>query len=105
MSGTIVLDARDKWSASSGVFNWVVEFLAAAVEDAATKDELSLIEEQNFGWLDCAQLSEQGRREVLEALRTRLVPYADRQFPDTPVRDEAIDLIVKLANLAFAVSR
>jgi hypothetical protein len=31
--GTIVLDGREKWSASSGVFNWVVEFLAGTVED------------------------------------------------------------------------
>jgi hypothetical protein len=103
MSGTIVLDEREKWSASSGVFNWVVEFLAAVVEDPGTKDELTLIEEQNFGWLDCAQLSAQGRREVLDSLGAKLVPYAEHHFPDTPTRDDAIDLMARLSNLALAV--
>jgi hypothetical protein len=105
MSGTIVLDEREKWSASTGVFNWVVELLAATVEDPGTKDELTLIEEQNFGWLDCAQLSGRGRHEVLDALAARLVPYAEQHFPDTPARDDAIDLMAKLSNLAIALGR
>ena len=57
MSGTIVFGDGVDWSASSGVFNWLIGHLADAVDDQATRDELRLIDEQNFGCRSEAPMS------------------------------------------------
>jgi hypothetical protein len=42
MSGTIVFREGTDWTASSGVFNWVIGCLAGSVKDQDTRDELRL---------------------------------------------------------------
>jgi hypothetical protein len=100
MSGTIVFDEKRDWSVSSGIFNWVIEFLAGTVKDEPTRNELRLIEEQNFRWLDLANLSEEGKHDVLAALKDHLVPHADAHFPDSLYREGALEVIRELAGLA-----
>jgi hypothetical protein len=100
MSGTIVFDEKRDWSVSSGIFNWVIEFLASTVNDKPTQDELRLIDEQNFRWLELANLSEEGKHDVLVALRDRLVPHAEEHFPHSPYREGALEVIRELAELA-----
>lgn len=102
MSGTVVFGDGEKWSASSGVFNWVVGFLIDRVEDGLTRDELSLIDEQNFCWLDLAQLNADGREAVLRALGSALVPYSEERLPDTSHRDATLNALRELAELAIA---
>jgi hypothetical protein len=105
MSGTIVLGRGRPWDVSSGIFYWVVEFLARSVIDPETRATLALIGEQGFGWLDCAQLSEVGRDQVLSALRRDLVPDAVSNFPVRPLRDGASAVLRELAALADARDR
>jgi hypothetical protein len=38
MSGTIVFGAGTDWSASSGIFRLVIDYLAHAVDDELTRD-------------------------------------------------------------------
>jgi hypothetical protein len=100
MSGTIVFGDGVDWSASSGVFNWVIRYLADAVDDQATRDELRLIDEQNFGWLNLADLSETGRRQVLSVLSHDIESYAEENFPRTDLRAQVLANIGELAKLA-----
>lgn len=100
MSGTIVFNYRCEWSASSGIFNWVNEFLIGRVAPGPDRETLRLIDEQNFRWLDIARLTEVGAAQVLVALRAELVPYSQRNLPDTPYREGALGVIQKLAKIA-----
>jgi hypothetical protein len=100
MSGTIVLAEGTDWTASSGVFNWVIGWLAGMVDDQGTRDELRLIDEQNFRWLNLADLSDIGRRQVLSTLAQEIVHRADEQLPETALRQEALAKVGELAELA-----
>ena len=100
MSGTIVFGDGVDWSASSGVFNWVIGHLADAVDDESTRDELRLIDEQNFGWLNLADLSSIGRQQVVSKLGQELVTYAGEQLPATAYKQDAIAKVGELVELA-----
>jgi hypothetical protein len=100
MSGTIVLAEGADWSASSGVFSWVIGFLADKVADETSRDTLRLIDEQNFGWLNMADLSEAGRRQVLTLLGNEIVGYSERELPAGPLHDDAVAKVGELAELA-----
>lgn len=100
MSGTIVFEKDVDWSASSGVFNWVLGYLADAVTDQPTRDTLREIDEQNFRWLNLADLSDTGRQQVLSLLRQELVPHSEQHLPDTDHRAETVAKIRELATLA-----
>jgi hypothetical protein len=100
MSGTIVLGAGADWSASSGLFYWVIGYLADNVADESTGDTLRLIDEQNFGWLTMADLSEAGRQQVLTLLDHEIVGYSGRQLPAGPLHDDAVAKVGELAEPA-----
>ena len=100
MSGTIVFGESSDWTASSGVFNWVVGYLADTVDDQPTRDELRLIYDQNFRWLNLADLPDAGRRQVLFVLGHDLVSHGKEHLPLTDQRDEVVAEISELAALA-----
>jgi hypothetical protein len=104
MSGTIVFADKTDWSVSSGIFNWVIEFLVDTVNDEPSRDTLQLIVEQNFGWLNFADLSDEGRREVLALLSRKVVPHAEEHFPHSPYRDGALKVIRELGDMAKAAT-
>jgi hypothetical protein len=98
MSGTIVFDGGSDWSASSGTFNWVIDYLASHVEDLQTREQLRLIEEQNFRWLNMSDLPPEGQRQVRAILSQEIVQYSEQNLPDTPLRGDAIELVQELAD-------
>jgi len=100
MSGTIVFGAGTDWSASSGIFSLVIDYLAHTVDDQPTRDALRLIDEQNFGWLNLADLSDIGRQQVLSKLGQEIVTYADEQLPATAYTQAAIAKVGELVELA-----
>lgn len=100
MSGTIVLGEGTDWSASSGIFSWVIGYLADNVADELTRDTLRLIDEQNFGWLNMADLSNAGRQQVLTLLDHEIVGYSHRELPAGPLHDDAVAKVGELAELA-----
>ncbi len=100
MSGTIVFDEGTDWSASSGIFNWVIDYLARTVDDQPTREALKLIDEQNFRWLNLADLSDVGRQQVLSRLAQEILTYSNEQLPETAQRQDAITKVEELADLA-----
>jgi hypothetical protein len=102
MSGTIVFGGGVEWTASSGVFNRVIDHLVNTVADQSARDDLSLIGEQNFRWLDLADLSDSGRREVLSELTADIVALSGEHLPFTDRRQDAMAKLTELADLARA---
>jgi hypothetical protein len=103
MSGTIVFAEGTDWTASSGIFNWVIDYLARTVDDESTREALRVIDEQNFRWLNLADLSETGRREVLSKLADGIVTYSEEKLPETAQREDALATVGELAELARAI--
>ena len=77
MADSILLSDEYSWTASFGVFNWVLEFLAGRVTDVATQDQLRHVVDKHIGVVDVRQLSEQGRQQIMRALREDLVDAAE----------------------------
>jgi hypothetical protein len=93
MANTIFISDEYGWTASSGLFEWVLEYLLKCIDDAATKETIQQVVQHRLGSLDVTQMSEAGRREVLSALRTGMVaarrgqPRTDRA-PARPTDDD-----------------
>jgi hypothetical protein len=100
MSGTIVFQHDTDWSASSGLFNWVVEYLANRVDDEQTQGQLWEISDHDFRWLNLDNLTPQGRAQVLSILRNEILAQAEENLPETSIRGEAVNVIRELADLA-----
>jgi hypothetical protein len=59
-----------------------------------------LIDDQNFGWLNLADLSDIGRQQVLSKLGQDLVTYAGEHLPVTAYRQSAVTRVGELVELA-----
>ncbi|MBE1593647.1 hypothetical protein ACFPOI_23530 [Nonomuraea angiospora] len=77
MANDIFVSDEYAWTASFGVFEWVVGFLLEAVEDAATREHLELVLSAGLGAVDLRRLPEAGRAQIMRALRGPLVPAAE----------------------------
>lgn len=89
------------WTASYGLFDWVVDALADRVGDPAVAARLREITENNLGYLDLSDLSDLGEPGVAAVLA--LVPdlpeVADRELPASPEREEVVQHVRDLAAL------
>src|SRR5438876_286184 len=73
MAKGITLSDDYHWSASFGLYDWVVGFLRAEVTDPASRPAL----DASVGDVDLRSLPPRGRDEALRVLRERLVPALD----------------------------
>jgi hypothetical protein len=94
----------DYWSASSGVFHWVVDFLADNVTDQDAVDRLRATSKKGFRWVYFSDFSESQVREMLRVLRESLLPAVERQFP-RPQGDVTLAFTRKLVRDAKRWSR
>ena len=78
MAKGITVSNEYHWSASTGLFEWVVTYLLDQVRDPVVRAELRTAVDHNLPGLDLSRLPEAGRREVLAALRGDLVAAARR---------------------------
>lgn len=100
MAGTLEVGGR-RWSASSGVFYWVVDETAHRVGDESAAATLREVSEHNLGWLDVGSLEAAARRAVLDTL-AGLPEVAERELPQSPARDDVLAQVRELAALAGA---
>jgi hypothetical protein len=77
MAGDIIVSDEYAWTASFGLFDWVLEFLVASIDDDATKEELRQVLDAHLGVVDLRRLPEAGRAEITRALREHLAPAAE----------------------------
>lgn len=86
------------WTASYGLFDWVLETVAEQVHDAGAASTMREIVQHTLGYLDVDDLGD-GAPEVLAVLR-RLREVAARTLPPSPVRGEVIEHVGRLAAAA-----
>lgn len=77
MADTLLLSDEYSWTASFGLYTWVLEFLLERVSDPATRQKLQSVHDYQLGAVDVRQLPDVGRREVMRALREDLVDAAE----------------------------
>ncbi|MEV6041829.1 hypothetical protein AB0L65_62760 [Nonomuraea sp. NPDC052116] len=107
MANDIFVSDEYAWTASFGVFEWVVEFLLEAIEDAATEEHLSLVLSAGLGSVDLRGLPDAGRAQILRALRGPLVQAAESSLALTqpePARRFTIGHVKVLALMAEDVA-
>lgn len=73
MADSILLSEDYTWTASFGVFELVLELLAARVEDRETRERLRDVLDHQLGALDVRDLPAAGREQVLRAIREDIV--------------------------------
>ena len=77
MADTIFLSDEYGWTASFGLFEWVLEFLLERVTDEETERELRSVLDHHLGAVDVCRLPAGGRQEIFRALREDLVEAAE----------------------------
>jgi len=97
MAGMIRVGSRT-WSASYGLFDWVVDALADRVSDPLVSAVLREISGNGLGYLDPSDLGESGDAEV-RALIRGLPEVADRELPASPGRKDVVQHVRQLATL------
>ena len=83
MSRDIFLSDEYGWSATSGLFDWVVEFLLETVDDLQVREQLELAHEGRIEVLNFKSLSDSGRKEVLQVLSKQLRTVAESRLAST----------------------
>ena len=81
MSGNILLPDGRMWSASSGVYHWVVDYLAAAVTDRELAEQLRAASVHGFRTFDLGAVTPEQRQEVLDVVLGPLLPAVAAGFP------------------------
>lgn len=99
MAGTIEIAAGRRWSASTWLFDWVVEYLAKNVSVVKVQTQLQEIIDENIGWLGLSDFESDTRLEMSTLIRTRLVPQADAEFSAAMAnRSGALDHLHRLVD-------
>jgi hypothetical protein len=77
MADSIFLSDEYGWTASFGLFEWVLKFLLEHVSDPATRQELQTVHDLHLGAVDVRELPDAGRVEIMRALREDLAAAAE----------------------------
>jgi len=77
MADTLFLSDEYSWTASFGLYSWLIEFLRERVTDPTTRGELQNVLDHQLGAVDVRGLPDAGRREIMRALREDLVDAAE----------------------------
>jgi len=102
MAGTIVSVRGEQWSAASWLFDWVLTTIANKITDAELSGELRGVVDENLGWLSLADFSGNQRTQILEALRSSVLPTAESELPeDLPHREEVVAHVRSLVAATF----
>ncbi|WP_424184122.1 hypothetical protein ACOBQX_19590 [Actinokineospora sp. G85] len=105
MAGDVFIGDDRHWAASSSMYNWVLDALIDHATTPTAKAALIEIRDASLGIIDLADddYFAEGGDELLTIIATRLVPHAQRQFPqDMPARAAFLRQLNTLADLAGA---
>jgi|SRR3954466_6147671 hypothetical protein len=99
MAGTIAVSPDSRWSASTWLFDWVVEHLAKNVEEPKLHHELMEIVEENLGWFGLSDYGPDAEHQFRTLIRTRLVQEASAEFSESMAnRSGALDNLRQLVD-------
>ncbi len=102
MAGTIIITKNNRWSVSSSAYGFVTIFLVKTFSgDIYIAPVVQAFYDENINCLNVDEFTPKRQRDILQALSTQLVPYAEEQLPkDIPNRESYIDTFRDLANRA-----
>jgi hypothetical protein len=98
MGGDLKISPDRWWTASGGLFDWVVGWVANQVDNASLAASLQEIVDAHLGMLALEDLPDDHRRAVLKVLCERLVPAARAEL--NPVGIDLKDVLAHLQTLA-----
>jgi len=101
MSALIKLRPEADWDASSGLFDWVLEFLIPRLGDQEAAARLKEIVDNHLGDLWLSEFSAATQKEIVSHLRDGLIEAAKRDLPDSDVKDEAVEHLRELVRLTY----
>jgi len=104
MAALILVKPDVDWQASSGLFDFAVEFLIPRMSDRAAADWMRTVVDNNLGSLWLTEFSAQTQREVFELWRAGLLEAAERSIPDSPGRASALAKLQELVDLTADAS-
>jgi hypothetical protein len=103
VGASIGVSAGVLWSASSGLFYWVLSDIARHTNDTDLAGRLSEIDRENLGWFGLDDITPGQRGEVRRIVTEHLVEDAEREFPaDAPGRASGLELLKELAAIVSA---
>jgi hypothetical protein len=98
VAGSVGVSDGLLWSATSGLFCWVLNDIARHTNDVELAVHLTEIDRENLGWFGLADITPAQRSEVRRIISEHLVDDAGRQFPaDMPGRLSGLELLEDLA--------
>lgn len=81
MAGTISVSAEARWSASTWLFNWVVNAIASTLGPGDLAGALTGIVGENLGSLDLGEFTDQEQAAIKAVVRVSLVKLAEDKLP------------------------
>jgi hypothetical protein len=97
VGASIGVSAGVLWSASSGLFYWVLNDIARHINDVDLAARLIEIDRENLGWFGLDDITPGQRHEVRRIITEHLVD-AERELPaDAPGRASGLALLRDLA--------
>lgn len=94
---TIFVTDEYAWTASFGLFEWVVEFLIEHVADQDAKAEFVTVLRDHHGSIDLRIVPAETRREILRLLREDLVPAIVSRFESDPLTRGHLETLTLIA--------
>lgn len=105
MAGTVKSPEGQLWTAASWLFDWVVREVASELSDRELAARLQDIADNNLGWLGLAEFTDEQTKQILEVIRSSLLPAAQRGLPqEIKDRDRALEHIQTLVDLSSDLS-
>ena len=101
MSALINLRPEADWDASSGLFDWVLEFLIPRLSDQEAAARLKEIVDNHLGDLWLSEFPAATQREIVSHLRDGLIEAAERELPESDVKEEAVDHLRELVHMTY----
>ena len=103
MAGLIRLTPDVDWTASGGLFEFTLEYLADHIDDNQAAAWLREVVDNNLGSVWITEFPGRTQREIIDALRSGLVNTAERDLPETDRKAAALDELRRLVDLTYRV--
>lgn len=104
MAALILVRPDVDWQASSGLFDFAVEFLIPRLSDRTAAEWMRTVVDNNLGSLWLTEFPSATQHEVFELWREGLLEAAENGIPESPARDAALAKLRELVDLTSEAS-
>jgi hypothetical protein len=101
MSALITVRPDVSWDVSGGLFDWILEYLIPRMRDPEAAARLRETLDNHFDMLSLSEFSPGAQQEIVSHLREGLIEAAQRELPDSDVKEEAVEHLRELVRLTY----